>query len=743
VRPKYKKLEIKIMEINIRTDILPKLRNVEKNRNGYQASCPAHTDEHPSLSIKDENEKLVLYCHRGCEFEDILRALDLYQPKQGIKGFNRDKTSQQRKIETIYDYTDENGKLLYQVVRFENKKFGVRRPNGFGGWVWNVEGVKKTLYRLPEIEKAKEDSRVVIFCEGEKDVHNVEAKLNLTATTSPLGANAWKDEYADSLAGIEVVILPDNDEVGRKYAETVANSIYNKARSVKVINLPISEKEDVSDWIEEGGSSEELLKMISEAEEWSLNNNALVKVQNELKDNVIEGTCSDYLMTAPLTDTGNAECFLMEYGNKFIFNKTNQEWYQWNGVIWSEDKINAVDDAILKVIRSRQNVTLEIPDYEDFNKKLKSISYMIRCEDIAKRKNIKEAVELLPQFITTIEQYDKDLFLAATQNGTLDLRNGSFRDSKQEDFLTLQFGTKYNADADCPRWKRFLREIFNDDEEMIDFIQRIAGYCLTGDISEQVMFILYGFGKNGKSVFLSVLGALLGDYAGTASFKTFDADKQSEQSNDLAMLKGKRFVSMCESAADRRLNEPLIKQVTGGDEITCRFLRKEFFSYTPQFKLFLATNHKPVITQSDFGIWRRIVLIPFEQNFDGREDTGLKQELLSELPGILNWAIEGLKKWHKEGLKNRPQAVIEATAKYKKDSDTIGQWLEANMIENPNSEIQSSEAYNNYKDWATENGHYPVGNRNFKSYLEERGFYLKKKNTGNYWQGFGFVFNLK
>jgi putative DNA primase/helicase len=266
---------------------------------------------------------------------------------------------------------------------------------------------------------------------------------------------------------------------------------------------------------------------------------------------------------------------------------------------------------------------------------------------------------------------------------------------------------------------------------------------LTGDINEQVMFILYGYGKNGKSVFLSVLSALLGDYAGTASFRTFDADKQSEQSNDLAMLKGKRFVSMSESAADRRLNEPLIKQVTGGDEITCRFLRKEFFSYIPQFKLFLATNHKPVITQSDFGIWRRIVLIPFEQNFDGREEAGLKEQLLLELPGILNWAIEGLKKWNNEGLKKRPQAVIEATERYKKDSDTVGQWLEGNMVQRSDSEIKSSDAYNNYKDWATENGHYPVGNKNFKSSLEERGFYVKKKNSGNYWIGFGFPFNLE
>ncbi len=729
--------------MNIKRDVLPKLKKVKENGNGWVACCPAHLDENPSLSISEDNGKLLLHCFSGCQFNEILRALDLYAPKQ--KGKESGAYNQKPKqIVEVYDYTDENGNLLYQIVRFEPKGFALRKPDGQGGWNWSANGVEKTLYHLPEIQKAKENNGIVIFCEGEKDVQNVQAKLDLPATTSPLGASAWKNEYANLLTGLDVVILPDNDEAGIKHAEKVANSIYNKAQSVKIINLPnLSEKEDVTDWIEKGGNGEQLLELISKTDEWHLKNTELVKVQNSLNENVIEGTCDDYLITAPLTDTGNAECFLMEYENEFIFNKTNQEWYQWNGVIWNKDKINAVDDAILKMIRSRQNVTLEMPNYDDVNKKLKSINYMIRCEDVAKRKYIKEAVELLPKFITTIERYDKDLFLAATQNGTLDLKNGSFRDSIQEDYLTLQTGTEYKLDADCPRWKKFLREIFNNDDEMIDFIQRIAGYSLTGDITEQAMFILYGFGKNGKSVFLSVLGALLGDYAGTASFKTFDADKQSEQSNDLAMLKGKRFVSMSESAADRRLNEPLIKQVTGGDEITCRFLRKEFFSYTPQFKLFLATNHKPIITQSDFGIWRRIVLIPFEQNFDGREESGLKEQLLTELPGILNWAVEGLKKWNNEGLKKRPQAVIDATDKYKKDSDTVGQWLECNMFEHSNSEIKSSEAYNNYKDWAIENGHCPLGNKSFKSTLEERKFYIRKKNDGNYWVGFGTPFNLK
>jgi putative DNA primase/helicase len=317
------------------------------------------------------------------------------------------------------------------------------------------------------------------------------------------------------------------------------------------------------------------------------------------------------------------------------------------------------------------------------------------------------------------------------------LRDGSFRAADSRDYITTQFGAHYDKTADCPRWKQFFREVFADDSELIRFMQKIIGYCLTGLTTEQKMFIFYGYGKNAKSVVINMINALLGGYAGSASFKTFDADKQSEQTNDLAMLKSKRFVSMIESAADRKLNEPLIKQVTGDDKITCRFLHQEFFEYTPEFNLFLATNHKPIITQSDFGIWRRIVLIPFTQNFEGREEEGLKEKLLSELSGILNWALEGLKLWQEERLKDLPRAVADTSRKYQVDSDTVGQWLNFRVELSKYISVKSSAAYADYKGWALENGFAVIGNRTFKSTLEEKGFVLHSRNDANYWLGMG------
>ncbi len=443
----------------------------------------------------------------------------------------------------------------------------------------------------------------------------------------------------------------------------------------------------------------------------------------------------DILTNAPLTDTGNAECFAAEFGNLYRHNKTNNVWLRWNGVIWEADKAGQLDDDILSSIRHRQIVTLHAGNVQH-TEKAKNLNYLIRCEDVRNRKNVNQAAQWLPKFATIIDQYDSKEYLASTLNGTIDLRDGKFYEAKRSDYITLQLGANYDETAACPRWKQFLQEIFGGDDELIRFMQKVVGYSLTGEMSEQKMFIAYGFGKNGKSEFVNVIQALSGDYGARASFKTFDADKQSEQTNDLAALKGKRFVSMIETGGDKKLNEPLVKEITGGDEITCRFLHKEFFSYFPQFKLFLATNHKPVITHSDFAIWRRIVLIPFTQNFEGREEKGLKEKLKSELPGILNWALEGLKLWQAEGLQPLPKAVIEATEKYKKDSDTIGQWLELRTTSMTVASVKSSAAYNDFKDWANENGLYPLGNRAFKASLEERGYFTAHKMDGNFWFGF-------
>jgi putative DNA primase/helicase len=449
------------------------------------------------------------------------------------------------------------------------------------------------------------------------------------------------------------------------------------------------------------------------------------------------GDADSFMETAPLTDTGNAECFENEFGSDYLYNITNNQWLRWNDVIWEADKNNKVDSDILSIVRRRQIVAIA-SETNQITEKSKTLSYLVRCENVRSRKDIKQAAQWLQHFATTAEQYDTDTYLASTLNGTLNLRTGEFYKAKRSDYITRQMGTHYDPEAECPRWLKFLDEIFDNDAELIKFVQKIIGYSLTGDTIEQKMFMFWGYGKNGKSVFINTISKMLADYASSANFKTFDADKQSEQTNDLAALKGTRFLSVSETAANKKLNEPLIKHMTGNDIVKCRFLYSENFEYYPQFKLFLSTNHKPIITQANFGIWRRIVLIPFTQNFKGREEEGLDEKLLAELSGILNWALVGLQLWQTERLKAFPKSVTDATDKYKYDSDTIGQWLDARVRLGSILQTKTSTAYNDYKDWADENGYFAQGNRSFRDSLEERGFqhHPTRKNDGVYWDGF-------
>lgn len=255
------------MEIN---DVLSRLRKVKRSGDGWVACCPAHPDTTPSLSIKQgDNGTILFHCFTGCSFVQIVQALELDEREHSMSEAKTKNQNVKNCIVAEYDYADESGEILYQMVRLEPKKFVARKPNEKGGWDWTIKGCRKVLYRLPEILAARENDSFIIFCEGEKDVNNVRTKLDFPATTCAFGAGAWNDDYADSLFGTNVIILPDNDKTGKEFSEVVANSIYGKAQSVRIIELPdLAEKGDVSDWIDNGGSREQLIELIERTAEW-------------------------------------------------------------------------------------------------------------------------------------------------------------------------------------------------------------------------------------------------------------------------------------------------------------------------------------------------------------------------------------------------------------------------------------------------------------------------------------------
>lgn len=337
---------------------------------------------------------------------------------------------------------------------------------------------------------------------------------------------------------------------------------------------------------------------------------------------------------------------------------------------------------------------------------------------------------------TTIKQWDADPFSAAARGATLDLRTVVHRATRRDDHVTMQLGAAYEPEATCPRWHQFLQEIFSGDAELIAYIQRAVGYCLTGDTREQKIFLCHGLGANGKSVFLEVLLELFGDYAANASFETFDANRRSESSNDLAALRGKRLVTVIETEDGRRLAEARVKSVTGQDLITCRFLYGEYFSYRPTYKIWLAMNRLPIIRGTDKCIWLRIQLIPFREDFEGREDKTLRDTLLSERDGILQWALEGLRQWWKRGL-DTPQVVIQATGTYRTESDQVGRWLADACVVLSNISISTSAAYQNYKTWCEANGEQAATQNRIGRTLTEKGFDQTVVRNTRTWIGFG------
>jgi putative DNA primase/helicase len=339
-----------------------------------------------------------------------------------------------------------------------------------------------------------------------------------------------------------------------------------------------------------------------------------------------------------------------------------------------------------------------------------------------------------PELVVSQAQLDADLLAIAIENGTLDLKAMTVRPSRREDYITRLAPVRFDPDAPCPEWEKFLEEIL-PDPELRAFVQRAVGYSMTGITSEHALFLLYGMGANGKSTFLEVLRFILGDYSSTADFNTFLSRKGQSIRNDIARLRGVRFVTAIESEKGKRLDEGIVKVLTGGDTVAARFLFKEHFEFQPRFKLWLSTNHRPRVVGTDLAIWRRIRLVPFTVTIPPeRRDQQLAEKLKLEKSGIFNWALAGCREWLAHGLQE-PTAVLAATEEYRESQDVIGAFLDAKCRMVPDGQIGRGELYKVYKNWCDESGEYRLTDREFNAALEERGLKPGRTKAVRYWQG--------
>jgi putative DNA primase/helicase len=380
-----------------------------------------------------------------------------------------------------------------------------------------------------------------------------------------------------------------------------------------------------------------------------------------------------------------------------------------------------------------------LKDTADYRDRIELERHATQSESARRRKSLIEVASWIPELNIKTDDLDTDHWLLNVRNGTIDLKTGGLREHRREDYITKIANVHFAEGAECPVWKKFIMEIMDFKPELIRFLQTAAGWGITGDTSEQTMFILFGSGANGKSTFLNTIMNLFGEYCTATPTETFMKRNAERIGNDIARLRGTRFVTTIEADQGKHLSEPLIKQITGNDTLTARFLYGEFFNFVPTFKIFMATNHKPIIRGTDYGIWRRIKLIPFTTTITPeKQDKHLEEKLLEEGPGILNWLIEGARRWFAEGLR-APEIVTSATDEYRGEMDVIGNFIREMCVQHEGASAKARELFKVYQNWCDENNEHAVSERMLGLRLKELGLEQGRAADGRYWRGLGIM----
>jgi len=433
------------------------------------------------------------------------------------------------------------------------------------------------------------------------------------------------------------------------------------------------------------------------------------------------------------TDLANGRRLAMQHVKTIRWCEHHGCWYVWDGRRWARDSSGAIVSLARDTVGRMYERTRILKDPE---KRADWVSAVIKCET---RKKIDSMIWLARsehKIPISPDELDRDPWLLNVLNGTIDLRTGRIHEHERGELLTKLAPVCFNADAKAPVFEQFLRDVTAGHEDLADFLRRVVGYVLTGDISEHCLFFLWGTGRNGKSTFLKLFLELLGDYAKTSAPDLIFVQQQKSHPTEKADLAGARMIATIEGEQGQRMAESLVKALTGGDRIKARFMREDFFEFAPTHKLFLASNHKPVIRGTDTGIWSRVRLIPFTVRIpDEFIDKHLDEKLRQEMPGILNWAIRGCLEWQRNGLQP-PAEVTGATEGYRAESDVIGAFFADCVLEAPSVSCLGKDAYKAYEKWASEAGEYVLSRRKFAEQLRERGIEEFRGTGGNLrWKG--------
>lgn len=697
-----------------------------------QCKCPAHNDKQASLSVNMGEKCTLFYCHAGCTLDEILSAAGLEKKdtyyEQSIQTVDWRKyveKREQRKIEAVYNYVSFNGQYAFTKLRLAGKKILYGRLEN-ERFIYGLprdtprKSLKAVYGDLKRLREAIQADEAIFIPEGEKDVDTLTRKGYIAFTYG--GVNDWQAEFSELVNGADVIILADNDEPGRAVANTILNDIQPVTKSAKiVVPMPDIPKADISDYFQAGHTEQEFEQLINTVTRNRMEGSAeQQKAPNKPLEDVLRDLHAEQFETS---DKGFGRLFATAFKNRHRYNPERRDFMLYNGSRWIDDTEGLAARSSAKDLSDalvRYAVSVDTD-----GKYLKAVTPL--C-NIRNRNNMLQDSRDITFF--TNEDLDTNDYILNVQNGTLDLSGNDpvFLEHDPDMLLSKICNAEYDPAATCKEWDKFLLEIMQGDKEKIQYLQKIAGLSLTGNMQEETCFILYGSTtRNGKSTFCETLIYLLGDYALTMKPETL-AVKQNldsrQASGDVARLAGCRFCNASEPPKRMLFDTALLKSLLGRDSITARHLHQREFSFIPKFKLVINTNYLPTITDDTVFSSGRINVISFDRHFEPHEqDRHLKDKLRykNELSGILNWCIDGLRLYRQQGLVP-PGAVQKATETYRTDSDKIGNFINECLTKTGRNS-KAKDVYDLYIKWCDDNGYGCENKGNFFSELKTKGLF--------------------
>lgn len=728
-----------------------------KNGSGWTSLCPAHEDSNPSLSIADSpTGTILLKCHAGCDFKTIVAAMGV-NPREFFAPAARSVDT----VEATYDYVDKHGTLIFQVLRKSGKKFIQRRPDPAepGKWIWSTTGILKPLFRLPDVLSAVSAGHTIYVCEGEKDALAM-VKAGFHATTAAGGSEAaWTAEYSQALAGADVVLFEDRDPrnptrpheppAGFKHTRKVARALHGIARSVRILQVPdVAGRfcKDPADFLSAGGSRTILFDLalaapLSDGTEsfpgWPFDPAYDTEPEPESTP-VVPEIPTDYdpqpLALPDDSDAQRAAVIVERFSSILRYVPEWKRWLVFEAIGSHPPRWHSRDDGAL--VRCVRTLSAELYGSAVSGGDPTAMDAAVKYADARHIRDATLFCQSDRRVIISPHDVDSDPWVIGAPNGYIDLRTGTLHPHDTSHIITKSVRPDYSPTADCPTWMAWIEQMLPSAPVRL-FVQRLAGYSLTGIMSEQIFLFLHGLGANGKSTLIEVLFHIFGSYALKAPDRFVHMDDRGSTPPDvIAAIDGVRFLVGPETTEGARINEGPLKDLTGGDSMTGARKYEHSYTFSPIAKLWLFGNHKPVVRGTDDGFWRRLRLVHFPVQIAATQRDGtLKERLKAEASGILSWAIEGCLDWQRAGLQT-PTSIEADTQQYREDEDPLADFISERTCDAIGQSISIAKLYVAYKSWADASGiRNQLTNRSLCNKLRDRGWLQSRSNASRSWTG--------